>query len=199
MRRFCYSRTPHPHCATYRETRRLQLRALVAHADPFATFHAIAARAGLPLPRVYRLARHLCEWKRARVIAVVRPDAVYAVDEVPLSIPVDARDAVRASDAMILAAFGPCKRLGDALDVLETTRGRDAATERVLALLRRGTARAPHVRPLRLDAAPPPGLGAVATAARGKPARGERSDHLRVYRPRRTPVALSTAPPPRSK
>ena len=126
-----------------------QLRALVAHADPFATFHAIAARAGLPLPRVYRLARHLCEWKRARVIAVVRPDAVYAVDEVPLSIPVDARDAVRASDAMILAAFGPCKRLGDALDVLETTRGRDAATERVLALLRRGALRELHPTSLR--------------------------------------------------
>ena len=157
-----------------------QLRALVAHADPFATFHAIAARAGLPLPRVYRLARHLCEWKRARVIAVVRPDAVYAVDEVPLSIPVDARDAVRASDAMILAAFGPCKRLGDALDVLETTRGRDAATERVLALLRRGALRELHTYVLRVDAAPPPGLGAVATAARGKPARGERSDHLRL-------------------
>ena len=61
----------------------------------------------------------------------------------------DARDAVRASDAMILAAFGPCKRLGDALDVLETTRGRDAATERVLALLRRGALRELHTYVLR--------------------------------------------------
>ena len=63
---------------------------------------------------------------------------------------------------------------------LETTRGRDAATERVLALLRRGALRELHTYVLRVDAAPPPGLGAVATAARGKPARGERSDHLRL-------------------
>ena len=75
----------------------------------------------------------------------MRPDAVYAVDEVPLSIPVDARDAVRASDEPRGSSLpGPCKRLGDALDVLETTRGRDAATERVLALLRRGALRELH-------------------------------------------------------
>ena len=66
------------------------------------------------------------------------------------------------------------------MDVLETTRGRDAAMERVLALSRRGALRELHTYVLRVDAAPPPGLGAVATAARGKPARGERSDHLRL-------------------
>jgi hypothetical protein len=164
-----------------------QLRALVAHADPFATFHAVAARAGLPLPRVYRLARHLCEWKRARVIAVVRPDAVYAPDAVPAPVPVEARDGVLASDTAVLAAFGPCKRLSDALDVLETSltaaKPRDAATERVLALLRRGALRELHTYVLRVDAAPPPGLEAVATAARGKPPRGlaqKRPDHLRL-------------------
>ena len=39
------------------------------------------------MSRVYRLARHLVEWKKARVVTVVRSDSVYAVDDRAPAVP----------------------------------------------------------------------------------------------------------------
>ena len=141
-----------------------QLRQLLAAAAPTASFHALAASTGLPLSRVYRLARHLVEWKKARVVTVVRSDSVYAVDDRAPAVP-DGGDELRRRRALaVLAAFGPARRLGDALDDLERQRVPDA-TKTVLRLLTSGHLRELHTYVLRIDGAPPPGLEAAANAA----------------------------------
>ena len=141
-----------------------QLRQLLAAAAPTASFHALAASTGLPLSRVYRLARHLVEWKKARVVTVVRSDSVYAVDDRAPAVP-DGGDELRRRRALaVLAAFGPARRLGDALDDLERRRVPDA-TKTVLRLLTSGHLRELHTYVLRIDGAPPPGLEAAANAA----------------------------------
>ena len=122
----------------------------------------MAARTGLPLHRVYRLARHLARWKRARVVTVVRLDSTFAVD--PRAPP--PQDAPAAA---VLAAFGPARRLGDALDALERGfpggRARARAMDAVLGAVRAGHLRELHTYVLRIDGAPPPGLEAAANAA----------------------------------
>ena len=211
-----------------------QLRSLVHAADPTLTFHALADATGLPLPRVYRLARggnhasanfppslgrvplvsagfstserlseartsflleraaharrsdfesprksrpglarHLVEWKRARVVAVVRGDGVYAVDDRAAFPPESAtcwREEGETDDfalkhaLAVLAAFGPARKLADALRDLETA-GVSSPTERFLHLLTKGCLKELHTYVLRIDGKPPLGLEAAANAA----------------------------------
>ena len=153
-----------------------QLRALVAHADP-SHLPRHRGEAGLPLPRVYRLARHLCGGARARCCGKARR-RLHAVDEVPLSIGGRARRGARVGrhDSRRLRpvqAFGGC--VGCAGND-QRARRRDGARACCC-----GGRAARLRRVLRVGAAPPPDWGR-ATAARGTPARGERSDHLRLLR-----------------
>ncbi|KAH8099165.1 naringenin-chalcone synthase [Aureococcus anophagefferens] len=87
----------------------------------------------------------------------------HAVDDAP-AVP-DGGDELRRRRALaVLAAFGPARRLGDALDDLERQRVPDA-TKTVLRLLTSGHLRELHTYVLRIDGAPPPGLEAAANAA----------------------------------
>ena len=119
------------------------------------------------------LARHLVEWKRARVVAVVRGDGVYAVDDRAAFPPESAtcwREEGETDDFAlkhaleVLAAFGPARKLADALRDLETA-GVSSPTERFLHLLTKGCLKELHTYVLRIDGKPPLGLEAAANAA----------------------------------
>lgn len=138
-----------------------QLQALVAVcSDPTKTFADVAAAAGLPLDRVYRLARHLVKWKRAVVATALRDDLVYAVAR-------SSADCTRRLE-LTLAAFGPGRPLGAALrELIATLRTtRDDALDLVLTALRFGYLRELHVYALRIEGAPSAGFEAAADALR---------------------------------
>ncbi|KAJ8601156.1 hypothetical protein CTAYLR_008493 [Chrysophaeum taylorii] len=130
-----------------------QLRAVVSAADPRRTFRDIADATGLGIERVYRIARHLVRWKRARVAAAVRDDAVYAVSPAA---------EVTPEMAPTLAAFGPARRFRDAVDDL---RGKvpDPA-KAVLKALADGSLRQLHTYAHRIEPAPSAGLEEAAAA-----------------------------------
>ena len=99
-------------------------------------FHDLAARTGLPLSRVYRLARHLVRWRRARVCGAVHAQAVYAAN--PHAAPDVSANAT-------LGAFAAASTLSKAIDRLCSSQAavcsREQAVEQVLRCLRKGQLR----------------------------------------------------------
>lgn len=132
-----------------------QLRALLDVAHPTVSFAKVAARSGLPLDRVYCLARHVVASKRARVFAAIDDDSVFAVSP---------NATFEPAEATVLAAFGACARFADALQKLRAE-GFPDACDTVFKAVSDGKLIRLHTYVHRIEGAPSADLEAAVAAA----------------------------------
>jgi len=164
-----------------------QLAAVARSADPRRSFRDLADDVGLPLDRVYDLARHLVRWRRASVATVVSDHAVYAVrpitggtSQVP---PLekedpDVRDALHFFGAASTYVNAKHKLAASYLHATNTTdtpitprlhaEALSRATRAILRAIRRGHLYRLHTYALRIEGIPSAAFEAAALRSRGQ-------------------------------